>query len=61
MPYVLLQVAGELNPDQKAKIAAEFSDTLERVAGKPKAATYVVIQEMPRTNWAKGGELLEKA
>jgi 4-oxalocrotonate tautomerase len=59
MPYVQLRVAGPLSREQKETIAKEFTATLERVAGKPPAATYVVIEEVPRQNWAKGGQLLE--
>ncbi len=29
-----------------------------KVAGKPPSATYVVIEEVDRENWGKGGELL---
>jgi 4-oxalocrotonate tautomerase len=59
MPYVQLRVAGQLSREQKETIAREFTATLERVAGKPPGATYVVIEEVPRGNWAKGGVLLE--
>ncbi|MBI5378666.1 MAG: 4-oxalocrotonate tautomerase family protein [Nitrospirae bacterium] len=58
MPYVNVQVAGTLTKDQKAQIAREITETLQRVAAKPPEATYVVIQEMPRENWAKAGKLL---
>lgn len=59
MPYVNLKVAGKLTREQKAQIAREFSETLLKVANKPKEATYIVIDEVPRENWAKGGQLLE--
>ena len=58
MPYVHLQVAGKLTPEQKSQIAREFSDTLLRVANKPKKATYLVIEEVSRDNWAIGDEFL---
>ncbi|MBL4888921.1 MAG: 4-oxalocrotonate tautomerase family protein [Candidatus Lindowbacteria bacterium] len=58
MPIVHLKTAGSLTKEQKSKIAQEFTKTLEDVAGKPPAATYVVIEEVERENWAKGGELL---
>jgi len=58
MPYVLVKVAGTLSREQKTEIVREITGTLERVAGKPPAATYVVIEEVPRENWAKGGKLL---
>ena len=59
MPYVNVKVAGKLTREQKSQIVKEMTDTLKRVAGKPEAATYVVIDEVPRDSWAKGGELLE--
>ncbi len=54
MPYVNLRVVGKLTKEQKETIAKEFSETLERVAGKPKNATYLVIDEVERGNWAQG-------
>jgi 4-oxalocrotonate tautomerase len=57
MPYVNLKLIGKLTQEQKSRIAAEFSDTLERVAGKPSEHTYIVIEEVERENWAKGGKL----
>lgn len=58
MPYVSLRVAGKLTRQQKETIAKEFAETLERVAGKPKAATYLVFDEVERENWAVGEKLL---
>ncbi len=58
MPYVNVRVAGKLSRDQKKQIAKEFSEVLERVAGKPKDATYLVFDEVDRENWAKGDTLL---
>lgn len=60
MPYVNLQLIGKLTKEQKAKIAQEFSETLERVAGKPSEHTYIVIEEVERENWAKGGKLFSE-
>lgn len=54
MPYVNLKVVGKLTKEQKEQIAREFSDTLLRVAGKPKDATYLVIDEVDGANWAQG-------
>ena len=58
MPYINLQVVGTLTREQKEKIAKEFSETLERVANKPKDHTYLVIDEVPGSNWAKGDKLI---
>lgn len=58
MPYINLKVAGKLTREQKQKIAKEFAETLERIAQKPKNATYLVIDEVERENWAQGENLL---
>jgi len=57
MPYISLRVLGKLSKEQKQAIAKEFSETLERVAGKPKDATYLVFDEVERGNWAQGEQL----
>ncbi len=54
MPYINLKLVGKLNKEQKEKIAKEFSDTLLKVAGKPKESLYLVIDEVSGENWAKG-------
>lgn len=58
MPYVNVRVAGALTATQKKEIVARITRVLEEVAGKPPAATYIVIDEVPRENWAKAGALL---
>ena len=59
MPYINVRVAGQLSREQKEAIVEQMTKTMEDVAGKPPAATYITIDEVPRTNWAKSGELLE--
>ncbi len=58
MPYISLRVAGSLSIEQKREIAKDFSETMERVAGKPKASCYIVFDEVDRENWAKGEKIL---
>jgi 4-oxalocrotonate tautomerase len=58
MPYVNVKVAGKLTKEQKEKIAEGITKVLEDVANKPPSATYIVIEEVDRENWAKGGKLL---
>ena len=60
MPYVNVKVAGSLTREQKAKIAERVTKVLEEVAGKPPSATYVVIDEVDRGDWAVGGKLLSE-
>ncbi len=57
MPYVNLKLIGKLTKKQKEEIVAQFSDTLEKVANKPKEYTYVVIEELSAENWGAGGKL----
>jgi 4-oxalocrotonate tautomerase len=59
MPYVNIRVVGALSREQKQQIAEEVSNTLERIAHKPKAITHVVFEELPGENWAVGGKLLD--
>ena len=54
MPYINLRVVGKLSKEQKKKIARQFSDTLLKVANKPKESTYLVIDEVSGENWAQG-------
>lgn len=57
MPYINLKLVGKLTTEQKIKIAKEFSDTLLKVANKPKESTYLVIDEINGENWAQGEKL----
>ena len=59
MPYIDIKVAGSLTEDQKSQIANDIATTMERVANKPKSATYITFTEIPRNSWSKNGELLE--
>lgn len=61
MPYVNIRIAGALSREQKAQIAAEFTDTLERVAHKPASYTYLTFEEISEENWAIAGKLLDEA
>ncbi|MDM7273469.1 tautomerase family protein [Sulfurihydrogenibium azorense] len=58
MPYVNVKVAGKLTKEQKEKIVEGITKLLEEVANKPPQSTYVVIDEVDRENWGKGGKLL---
>ncbi len=58
MPYVNVKVAGKLSKEQKQRLVEGITKLLEEVADKPPSATYVVIEEVDRDNWGKGGKLL---
>ena len=57
MPCVNLQILGKLTKEQKAEISAQFTKTLQEVAGKPPEYTYIIIEEVDRENWAHKGVL----
>jgi len=60
MPYVNVRIAGTLSREQKKQIAEEITDTLERVAGKPRSYTYIAFDELPEENWSVAGKLLDE-
>jgi 4-oxalocrotonate tautomerase len=61
MPYVNIRVTGTLSREQKKQIAAEITDTLERIALKPKSYTHITFDELPYENWAIAGQLLDES
>ena len=60
MPYVNIRVAGTLTREQNKQIAEELTDTLERIAKKPRSYTYICFDEIPDENWAVAGKLLDR-
>ena len=60
MPYINIKLAGVMNREQKAQIAKEITETLERVAHKPKSYTYITFEEVAYEDWAIGGKLLDE-
>jgi 4-oxalocrotonate tautomerase len=61
MPYVNIRVTGTLSREQKKQIATEITDTLERIALKPKSYTHITFDELPYENWAIAGQLLDES
>lgn len=61
MPYVNVRIAKTgATAEQKAQVIKGITDLLFDVMGKPKASTYVVIDEVETDNWGVGGETLTK-
>lgn len=58
MPYVHVANAGPLDPDQRRQIAAEITELLHKVTGKPHSSVYCRIDSVPRDEFAVGGTLL---
>jgi 4-oxalocrotonate tautomerase len=61
MPYINIRTAGALTREQKAQIAEEVTEMMERIANKPRSYTYVTFDEVAEENWAVAGRLLDEA
>ncbi|GGP21839.1 tautomerase family protein [Silvimonas iriomotensis] len=59
MPFINIKIAGELSREQKKQIVDEITDTMGRVANKPRQYVIVNFDETPEENWGWGGTLLD--
>jgi len=59
MPYVNIKLAGEVTREQKAQIAKEITETLERVTHKTNSYTYITFEELTYEVRVIAGELLD--
>ena len=58
MPYVSVRITRDgVSAEQKARIVAEVTQTLQRVLGKQPEHTHVVIDEVDPENWGYAGLL----
>ncbi len=58
MPYVNVRITRDgVTPEQKARLVAEITGTLQRVLGKRPEHTHVVIDEIDPENWGYAGML----
>jgi 4-oxalocrotonate tautomerase len=58
MPFVNVKVTRDgVTVEQKAKIVAEITATLQRVLGKQPEHTHIVIEEIDAENWGYAGIL----
>lgn len=60
MPYVKIEMLDGRTADQKAALARAITDAFVEHAGAKRESVWVVIDDVARSNWAIGGELLEK-
>lgn len=59
MPYIKLEILKGATREQKARVVAEFTDTLARVLNKKPEHTHIVIQEVEEENWGYAGLLTD--
>lgn len=60
MPYVKIEMNAGRTPEQKAALARAITDAFVEHAGAKRESVWVVIDDVAKSNWAIGGELLEK-
>jgi phenylpyruvate tautomerase PptA (4-oxalocrotonate tautomerase family) len=58
-PFIEVKAAGALSHAQREGIAAGIEAAVSAVASPGNPPAYVVITEVPRTHWARGGAMLE--
>lgn len=58
MPYVKIELISGRSKEQKAKLAKDVTDALQRHCNAKPESTFVVIQDVEKENWASGGVLL---
>ena len=57
MPIVTIQVTGDpVSDDQKERLIAESTLMLQKVLNKDPDTTFVLIEEIPTTNWGLSGK-----
>jgi 4-oxalocrotonate tautomerase len=57
MPVITVQLAGERPAEIKRRLAATLTDAIVDVLDVPRSDVTVLIKELARENWAKGGTL----
>ncbi len=58
MPVITVQMLHGRTVEQKRALAKELTEAMVRVIGTKPEAINVVIQELPRENWATAGKLM---
>ena len=58
MPFVNVRMLEGRSLDQKRDLAKAITDAMETICNAKPDGTMVVIEEVPRENWARGGVLL---
>lgn len=58
MPLINVSYASTQSDEKKAELIAELTRTYARVMGTEESSVWVVLNEVPRTNWGVGGQPL---
>jgi len=57
MPIVRVSMHSGRTPAQKAELARAITDAVVRIAHTTPEATTVIFEDVPKENWATGGNL----
>ena len=57
MPLVRVSMWSGRTKEQKAKLAKALTDTMVEVAKVPAQAVLIQFEDLPKENWATGGQL----
>ena len=58
MPLINVSYASTQSDEKKAELIAELTRTYARVMGVKESSVWVVLNEVPRTDWGVGGQPL---
>ena len=56
MPVVIVEMWAGRTAEQKKELAAGITASFEKI-GTPKEAVQIIIQDIPKQNWAHGGQM----
>ena len=55
MPFISVRMLEGRDQEQKKKLVKSITDVMETVCGADPQHVHVVIEEVPKDNWARGG------
>lgn len=58
MPFIHIELVEGRTAEQKATLVKEVTDAVVKNTGASKESVHVILNEMKKSNYAKGGELL---
>lgn len=59
MPLINVSYASIQSDEKKAELIAELTRTYARVMGAKESSVWVILNEVPRTDWGVGGQTLD--
>ncbi|ALV22580.1 MAG: 2-hydroxymuconate tautomerase [Carnobacterium sp.] len=58
MPFIHIELVEGRTAEQKANLVKEVTEAVVKNTGASKESVHVILNEMKKSNYAKGGELL---